>query len=85
MTKEQQAALPNVLRYFKAPSELCAKLAIVDIKKHLKLSNDSHHVSYMVNIDDKDDVQLYIGGADWNRLGTRIAACQHILNHYGIK
>lgn len=82
MTREQQAALPNVFRIFKAPSKAVAQMAVLAMRKLTGASE--YHISYGWNIENDDDVEVHIGADTERALDTRVEACQHILNHYSI-
>ena len=82
MTREQQAEIPNVFMIFKAPSQIVAKMAVIDMRKLTGASE--HHITYCYNIDNEDDVEVHIGANTERGLDARIEACQHILDHYGI-
>lgn len=83
MTREQQAAMPNVFRAFKAPSKIVAKMAVVDMRKLTGASE--YHITYCYNINVENDVEVHIGADTEHDMDARIKACQHILDHYDIK
>ena len=82
MTREQQAAMPNMFQIFKAPSQIVAKMAVIDMRKLTGASE--YHITYSWNIENENDVEVHIGANTERDLDSRIAACKNILDHYGI-